>query len=51
VFLGALAGSLAALLGVTDDTPVRAEDPEILAEIRSLRRQVEALSKGATADD
>ena len=50
-FLGALAGSLAALLGVSDDTPLRAEDPEILAEIRSLRRQVEALLRRASADD
>lgn len=50
-FLGALAGSLAALLGVSDDTPVQAGDPEILAEIRSLRRQVEALPKGPSSDD
>ena len=50
-FLGALAGSLAALLGVSDETPVRAENSEILAEIRSLRREVEALSKSASADD
>jgi hypothetical protein len=50
-FLGALAGSLAALLGVSDDAPVGADDPEILAEIRALRRQVEALSKGASGDE
>lgn len=50
-FLGALAGSLSALLGVNEETPVRSEDPEILAEIRSLRRQVEALSKGTSAND
>jgi len=50
-FLGALAGSLAALLGVSDDTPVQASDPDILAEIRALRRQVDALSKGTSAKD
>ncbi len=44
-FLGALAGS-PALLGVSDDAPVGDDDPKILAEIRALRRQVEALSKG-----
>ncbi|HET8526179.1 MAG TPA: potassium channel family protein [Actinomycetota bacterium] len=50
-FLGALAGSLAALLGVSDDAPVGPDDPEILDEIRALRRQVEALSKGTSGDD
>ena len=50
-FLGALAGSLAALLGVSEEPSVPVADPELLAEIRSLRRQVEALSKGTSGED
>ena len=49
--LGALAGSLAALLGVSEDAAVRAADPEVLAEIRALRKQVEALSGGTSAEE
>lgn len=49
-FLGALAGSLAALLGVSEEPSVPVADPELLAEIRSLRRQVEALSKGTSGE-
>ena len=49
-FLGALAGSLAALLGVSDDAAVPVQDPEILSEIRALRREVEVLSKSTPRD-
>jgi voltage-gated potassium channel len=48
-FLGALAGSLAALLGVSDVAPVPAQDPELLSEVRALRREVQALSKSASS--
>ena len=47
-FLGALAGSLAALLGVGDE-PVKAPDADLLEEIRALRRQIDALSRGPSA--
>jgi voltage-gated potassium channel len=50
-FLGALAGSLAALLGVSDDTPAKPQDADVVAEIRALRREVERLSSATAAGE